>query len=70
MAKEWPREQRLLRDPQGVFGPAGAVDWSVFRINENVGVDRLRCSAAIPEVEELVAIQDVHPGLKLRIPTL
>lgn len=41
-----------------------------FRVDEDVSVDRLHCSPAIHEVEQLVAIQKVNAGLEPSIPTL
>jgi len=65
-----PRKGAFRKFPKqssGLFMPRTGTD---FRVDENVGVDRLRRSPAIHEVEELVAIQDVNAGLEPGVPPL
>ena len=74
LVEEWPGNgprkgafRKFPKQPSGLFMPRTGTD---FRVDENVGVDRLRRSPAIHEVEELVAIQDVNAGLELGVPPL
>ncbi len=68
MCLYWPKDdvnEGKLKLPPGNLVMRTRAD---LRIDEDVRVDRTHWSPSIHEIEELVAIENINPGLELGLP--